>query len=363
MRGNLTRNFKRILTFLCVTSVFFSTVSLTGCDGTIQSISESSATENVLFTNSEISSEYGSGSNDTVQSEKDDSQKSDTVGDCNGKAVLSDIPAYSGNPYTVINKNIPCFNKYELTVKSYETYGSLDSLGRCVGAVASCGRDIMPAEGEKRGSISLVKPSGWVQAQYDFVSGKYLYNRCHLIGWQLSAENANVRNLITGTRYMNTEGMLPFENMVADYIRETGNHVAYRVTPVYKGDNLVASGVQIEAYSVEDSGEGICFNVYCYNVQPGVEIDYSTGSSKKSPNTLNSTNRSGNNTESVSDVTDRVKVTRADEDEYVLNTNSKKIHKSNCRYAGKISSANRKSFSGSLDDLYSQGYTTCGVCF
>ena len=142
------------------------------------------------------------------------------------------------------------------------------------------GQELMPADGEKRGSIGQVKPTGWHTVKYDCVDGKYLYNRCHLIGWQLTAENANKQNLITGTRYLNIEGMLPFENMVADYVKETGNHVLYRVTPVFEGSNLVASGVQMEAWSVEDDGEGICFNVYCYNVQPGVEIDYASGESQ-----------------------------------------------------------------------------------
>lgn len=194
---------------------------------------------------------------------------------------LSDIPAYSDKAYISINSNMPVFSASDLTTTAYEKYADLDSLGRCGVAQATCGKEIMPKEGEERGSISSIKPTGWAQAQYDNVSGKNLYNRCHLIGWQLSAENANKKNLITGTRYMNTEGMLPFENMVADYINETGNHVAYRITPVYNGNNLVASGVQMEAYSIEDDGEGICFNVYCYNVQPGIKINYLTGKSEK----------------------------------------------------------------------------------
>ena len=192
-------------------------------------------------------------------------------------ASLDDIPAFSGEPYVVIDDNQPSFTASELTTSSFESYAPLDSLGRCGVAYACISTDLMPADGEKRGSISDVKPSGWVTAKYDFVDGKYLYNRCHLIGWQLTAENANRSNLITGTRYMNVDGMLPFENMVADYIKETGSHVMYRVTPVFSGDDLVAQGVQMEAYSVEDDGEGICFNVFCYNVQSGVTIDYADG--------------------------------------------------------------------------------------
>lgn len=195
------------------------------------------------------------------------------------KVDPSTLPVYSGTAYTVVNNNQPNFSSVELTTTGYEKYASLDSLGRCGAALASCGKEIMPGADEERGSISSIKPTGWVQAQYSGISGGYLWNRCHLIGWQLSAENANKQNLITGTRYMNIEGMLPFENMVADYIRETGNHVAYRVTPVFEGNNLVCSGVQMEAYSIEDEGESICFNVYCYNVQPGITINYATGNS------------------------------------------------------------------------------------
>ena len=189
-----------------------------------------------------------------------------------------DIPAYSGEPYVVLNNNEPNFTEKDLTTESYEYYSDLDVDGKCGVVVANIGEDLMPSE--ERGSIGRVKPSGWQTVKYDNVDGKYLYNRCHLIGFQLTGENANEKNLITGTRYMNVEGMLPFENMVADYVKETGNHVVYRVTPIFEGDNLVASGVQMEAKSVEDDGEGICFHVYVYNVQPGIEIDYATGNSQ-----------------------------------------------------------------------------------
>ena len=188
------------------------------------------------------------------------------------------IPPYSGSVYITVCDGIPDFSDDELTEVSFEQYAELDSLGRCGVCTASVGRDIMPTE--KRGSIGQVKPTGWHTVKYDFVDGKYLYNRCHLIGFQLTGENANTRNLITGTRYLNVEGMLPFENMVADYVKETDNHVMYRVTPVFIGDELLARGVHIEALSVEDDGDGICFNVYCYNVQPGVSLDYATGESE-----------------------------------------------------------------------------------
>ena len=188
---------------------------------------------------------------------------------------LQDVPAFSGEPYVVIGDNRPLFDGEDITAVSYEFYSELDDLGRCGYTMACIGKDLMPTA--DRESISQVKPTGWKQKQYDFVDGKSLYNRCHLIGFQLTGENANERNLITGTRYMNVDGMLPFENMVADYIKETGNHVLYRVTPIFQDDELVARGVQMEAYSVEDSGEGICFHVYVYNNQPGVTIDYATG--------------------------------------------------------------------------------------
>lgn len=191
--------------------------------------------------------------------------------------TLSNLPEYSDEAYVEINDNVPNFDEKDKTSESFETYSDLDSLGRCGVAYANVGQDLMPTE--NRGSISSVKPTGWQTVKYDCVDGKYLYNRCHLIGYQLTAENANKQNLITGTRYFNVDGMLPFENMVADYVKETNNHVLYRVTPVYDGDDLVAKGVQIEAESVEDDGEGILFNVFVYNVQPGVTIDYATGES------------------------------------------------------------------------------------
>ena len=195
------------------------------------------------------------------------------------KGSLDNIPAFDGtSAYVIINENQPFFTEEEIVSESYEKYGELDGLGRCTVCIACIGVDLMPTE--DRESISQVTPSGWVNAKYDFIDGKYVYNRCHLIGFQLTGENANRENLITGTRYLNIEGMLPFENQIADYIKETGNHVMFRVTPIYEGDNLVASGVLMEAWSVEDNGDGICFNVYAYNVQPDVIIDYATGETR-----------------------------------------------------------------------------------
>ena len=190
---------------------------------------------------------------------------------------LSKIPEYSGIPYVTIYNNVPDFSHKELLTTSYEEYSDLDAFGRCGVASAIVGQDIMPTK--ERGKIGMIKPTGWQTVKYDNVDGKYLYNRCHLIAYQLTAENANEKNLITGTRYFNVEGMLPFENMVADYVKESGNHVMYRVTPIFEGDNMLASGVQMEGYSIEDEGESICFNVYVYNVQPGISIDYSNGES------------------------------------------------------------------------------------
>ena len=191
---------------------------------------------------------------------------------------LDSIPVYEGSPYVVINNNVPSFTKEELTTKSYEYYSELDDLGRCGVTCANIGKDLMPTE--ERGEIGMVKPTGWHTVKYpEVIEDLFLYNRCHLIGYQLSGENANEKNLITGTRYFNTQGMLPFENEVAGYVRKTGNHVLYRVTPIFEGDNLVAEGVLMEAYSVEDKGKGVEFCVFVYNVQPGIEIDYATGES------------------------------------------------------------------------------------
>ena len=228
-------------------------------------------------------------SNDTNSSTQNTTADSSNI-------TIDNIPAYSGDDYIILNNNIPNFSESDLTTTSFEEYAPLDDLGRCGVAYSNIGTDIMPTE--KRESISSVKPSGWHSVKYDIVEGKYLYNRSHLIGYQLTAENANDRNLITGTRYFNATLMLPYENMVADYIKETNNHVLYRVTPVFEGNNLVATGVQMEAKSVEDNGEGIEFNVFVYNVQPGITIDYATGNSALSGEEINSTDSS--NTSSAS---------------------------------------------------------------
>ena len=219
----------------------------------------------------------------TQDNNSNKTNESNTVTTSSATSInLENIPEYSQSPYIEINNNKPTFTENEYTTKAFETYSDLDSLGRCGIAYANICKEIMPSENEKRGAISSVKPTGWQTAKYPgTVDGNYLYNRCHLIGYQLAGENANAKNLITGTRYMNVEGMLPFENKIDEYIdKNPKNHVLYRVTPIFEKQNLVANGVQMEAYSVEDKGSGVCFNIYIYNVQPGIEIDYATGNSQ-----------------------------------------------------------------------------------
>lgn len=237
---------------------------------------------------------------------------------------VNNIPEYSGEDFVALNNNVPNFDEKDKTTTSFETYSPLDSLGRCGEAYANIGRDLMPTQ--KRGDISSVKPSGWLNKKYDtsLVDGGYIYNRCHLIGHQLAGEDANERNLITGTRYFNVDGMLPFENMIADYVKETNNHVLFRVTPVYDGDNLVAKGVQMEAYSVEDDGEGVMFNVFVYNVQPGIEIDYATGESWLSgeERPAQTTNNKNNSNSNKSNNVDDKQSTNSSQNNSVNNSNN-----------------------------------------
>ena len=261
-------------------------------------------------------------------------------------ADVAEVPDYEGEPYVVLNDNEPDFTEAEITTEAYEDYSDLDALGRCGEAEACIGEELMPT-GERE-SISSVKPTGWVNEKYDSVDGGYLYNRCHLIGYQLSGENANEENLITGTRYMNVEGMLPFEGMVADYVHETDNHVMYRVTPVFEGDDLVASGVQMEAESVEDDGEGVSFNVYVYNVQPDITIDYATGENWETPENGTAGNPSSGDT--------------SGQQTYILNTNTHKFHLPDCSGAADIKGKNREEYTGTREELTSQGYEPCGRC-
>ncbi len=255
---------------------------------------------------------------------------------------IDSLPQYSGKPYVALNDNVPQLTITEKDYTSYEEYAPLDYLGRCGMCVASIGRDIMPTE--DRESIGSVKPTGWQTAKYDFVDGKYLYNRCHLIGFQLTGENANKENLITGTRSMNTQGMLPFENMVADYVKETGNHVLYRVTPIFEGDNLVASGVIMEGLSVEDTGAGISFCVYCYNAEPGVAIDYATGHN------------------SIDEAYTEEETQDIGEYDFVINIASDKFHLPHCSGVSSMKATNREEFRGTRAELIQKGYEPCGNC-
>ncbi len=257
---------------------------------------------------------------------------------------LSEVPAFDGETaYVSINANTPFFTQEEYTTTSFETFAALDALGRCGVAYACVARDLMPTQ--DRESISSVKPSGWQSTTYDHISGKYLYNRCHLIGFQLTGENANERNLITGTRFLNIEGMLPFEDMVADHVKETEHHVLYRVTPIYNGEELVAQGVLMEGYCVECAGEEIVFCVYAYNVQPGVVIDYATGLSRLStdPPTPSAPEQTTQST-------------------YVLNTDSKRFHLPTCSGAESMKPENRQQTDKSRDALIAEGYVPCGTC-
>ena len=260
---------------------------------------------------------------------------------------LSDIPSYSGSPYCEVNNNQPFFQADKLTTESFKQFSELDSLGRCGVAFACIGTDSLPTE--ERGAIGMIKPSGWHTVRYDdIIEDKYLYNRCHLIAFELSGENANPQNLITGTRYMNIKGMLPIENRVHSYVENTNQHVMYRVTPVFEGDNLVATGVLMEGYSVEDDGEGICFNVFCYNVQPHIKINYADGTSE------------------IAFLPELEKTTEVANDDsaitYVLNTNTKKFHYPYCDSVNEMKEKNKQVFTGTREEANEMGYSPCGRC-
>ena len=277
---------------------------------------------------------------------------------------LSDVPAYSGKAYISVNGNVPYFTAAELTTTSFETYSDLDTLGRCGVTYACIGKDLMPSE--ERGSIGMVKPTGWHTVRYDdLVDGKYLYNRCHLIGYQLTGENSNTKNLITGTRYLNIEGMLPFENMVADYIQETDNHVLYRVTPIFEGNNLLANGVLMEGYSVEDKGAGVSYCVFAYNVQPGIEIDYATGESKLADSAQQEEQKTATVTPTPSPEPEKQEPatgSEASQADYILNTNTKKFHYPTCSSVNDMKEKNKQEFFGTRDEAISNGYFPCGRC-
>lgn len=307
---------------------------------------------------------------DTQESQQVTSATDVPTGEGTSAFSLREIPAYSGTPYTEVNGNQPYFTEEELTTQSFETYSELDSLGRCGVAYANVGQDLMPTE--PRGEIGAVKPTGWHLVKYDNVDGKYLYNRCHLIAYMLAAENANPQNLITGTRYLNVQGMLPFETKVCDYVKNTGNHVLYRVTPIFDGDNLLADGVLMEAYSVEDAGEGISFCVFAYNVQPGIGIDYATGD--------NWAEGSGTYQSTVASVAEETPVPQPETDTavqitpessapqesqgitYVLNTNTKKFHYPTCSSVDDMKEKNKQIYTGSREEVINMGYVPCKRC-
>ncbi|MGN0261391.1 MAG: DNA/RNA non-specific endonuclease [Eggerthellaceae bacterium] len=286
-----------------------------------------------------------------------------------GFVTLDQIPEYSGSPYVELNGNQPYFDPDDYPYESFESYAPLDSLGRCGECAALVGEETMPTE--KRGSIGSVKPSGWCMHKYDWVDGKYVYNRCHLLGYQLTAENANVRNLITGTRSMNVDGMEPFESKVAQYVKSTGNHVLYRVTPLFEGNELVARGVVMEVRSMEDDGKGLSFCIYCYNVEPGVTIDYASGenwadgtmgSGESSDDSDGSAAAAGAVAASAADSAEPAASGDSVAASYVLNTNSKKFHVPECGSVDQMSEANKEYFNGTRDEAIARGYTPCKRC-
>lgn len=280
--------------------------------------------------------------------DKADGPQEDLVNN-NSYVSLDAIPAYDGKAYVAVNNNEPFFTDSDMTTTAFENYSDLDSLGRCGVAYANICKDIMPTE--ERGKIGMIKPSGWHTVKYDVIKDRYLYNRCHLIGYQLAGENANPKNLITGTRYLNVEGMLPFENLVADYVNNTGNHVLYRVTPMFSGSNLVANGVLIEAKSVEDNGGGILFNVYCYNVQPGVGINYENGDSWLD-GTTGSTSSGSDSSAAENSAAD----SSNSEMMVHITATGKKYHRAGCRTLKKSDTE------VTLDEAKSMGLSPCGIC-
>ena len=308
---------------------------------------------------------------DTNQQETEAAGENRPVTD-DGVISYRDVPAFEGNPYVYVNDGEPVFTDEQRAAEpGYEHYDELDELGRCTAVFAVVGPETQPTE--KRGSIGEVRPSGWQMAKYDFVEGKYLFNRCHLLGYQLTGENANERNLITGTRYLNVQGMLPFENAVADYVDATGNHVLMAVMPVFEGSELVARGVHMMAESVEDGGEGVAFNVFCYNVQPGVVIDYGTGESmleedatplpdvsgaESAPDTASEGAGAGEASEKGATGSAEGKGTT----EYVLNTNSKKFHLPSCSSVDQMSPKNREDVEDTRENLIAKGYDPCKRC-
>lgn len=381
MKKKHNRPQKRLITQLSLWLALL--LAFTGCaESTVTSQDNTYAIEQLATIPSELLeasetavSEPESGqpqenASDTQESQQVTSATDVPTGEGTSAFSLREISAYSGTPYTEVNGNQPYFTEEELTTQSFETYSELDSLGRCGVAYANVGQDLMPTE--PRGEIGAVKPTGWHLVKYDNVDGKYLYNRCHLIAYMLAAENANPQNLITGTRYLNVQGMLPFETKVCDYVKNTGNHVLYRVTPIFDGDNLLADGVLMEAYSVEDAGEGISFCVFAYNVQPGIGIDYATGD--------NWAEGSGTYQSTVASVAEETPVPQPETDTavqitpessapqesqgitYVLNTNTKKFHYPTCSSVDDMKEKNKQIYTGSREEVINMGYVPCKRC-
>lgn len=307
------------------------------------------AENTVAIDNTDSDAQSGKGLQCTIQSDE--------------SVTLADIPDYDGIPYIRLQNNIPNFTEEEkMSTEAFERYSDLDSLGRCGQAYANICLELQPTE--PRGEIGNVRPSGWHTVKYNAViDGNYLYNRCHLIAYCLAGENANEKNLITGTCYLNIEGMLPFEQKVDAYVKETGNHVLYRVTPVFDGDNLVASGVEMEGWSVEDDGAGICFHVFCYNVQPGIGIDYADGASQELVGEENVDTQAENTVQEV-EPERNIDAEQADDEEqtYILNTNTKKIHLPTCSSVDQMKETNRQTYEGTLEELKNMGYSPCKRC-
>ena len=381
MKKKHNRPQKRLITQLSLWLVLL--LAFTGCaESTVTSQDNTYAIEQLATIPSELLeasetavSEPESGqpqenASDTQESQQVTSATDASTGEGTAAFSLWEIPAYSGTPYTEVNGNKPYFTEADLTTQSFETYSELDSLGRCGVAYANVGQDLMPTE--PRGEIGAVKPTGWHLVKYDNVDGKYLYNRCHLIAYMLAAENANPQNLITGTRYLNVQGMLPFETKVCDYVKNTGNHVLYRVTPIFDGDNLLADGVLMEAYSVEDAGEGISFCVFAYNVQPGIGIDYATGDNwAEGSGTYQSTVASvaeetpvpQPETDTAVQITPESSVSQESrETTYVLNTNTMKFHYPTCSSVDDMKEKNKQIYTGSRDEVINMGYVPCKRC-
>ena len=381
MKKKHNRPQKRLITQLSLWLALL--LAFTGCaESTVTSQDNTYAIEQLATIPSELLeasetavSEPESGqpqenASDTQESQQVTSATDVPTGEGTSAFSLREIPAYSGTPYTEVNGNQPYFTEEELTTQSFETYSELDSLGRCGVAYANVGQDLMPTE--PRGEIGAVKPTGWHLVKYDNVDGKYLYNRCHLIAYMLAAENANPQNLITGTRYLNVQGMLPFETKVCDYVKNTGNHVLYRVTPIFEGDNLLADGVLMEAYSVEDAGEGISFCVFAYNVQPGIGIDYATGDNwAESSGTYQSTAAPVTvetlapqpETDTAVQITPESPAPQESQGiTYVLNTNTMKFHYPTCSSVDDMKEKNKQIYTGSREKVINMGYVPCKRC-